>query len=169
MKYHQLLSEVLDLADDERALLTVLLLRGAQAPGALRTRTERLHAFADREAGRGLPGPDGRAREPLVRELPRQPGSRTPAGCTCSALRSARRRGGGAGGPLRRRSRASREGAEARDARVRSSYGAVAATYADAPRRRAARDQPFERWLLDRVAADAGTCRWSRSAAGPAT
>ena len=48
LKYHQTLSEILDLADDERAVLTVLLLRGPQAPGELRTRTERLHLFADR-------------------------------------------------------------------------------------------------------------------------
>src|SRR6478735_4983109 len=50
LKYHQTLDEALGLDDDERALLTVLLLRGPQAPGALRTRTERLHAFADRDA-----------------------------------------------------------------------------------------------------------------------
>src|SRR4051794_12674372 len=42
LKYHQLLDERLMLGDAERALLTVLLLRGAQAPGELRTRTERL-------------------------------------------------------------------------------------------------------------------------------
>ena len=48
LKYHQILDERLELEPDERALLTVLLLRGAQAPGELRTRTERLHAFADR-------------------------------------------------------------------------------------------------------------------------
>ena len=33
LKYHQVLDETLGLADDERALLTVLLLRGPQAPG----------------------------------------------------------------------------------------------------------------------------------------
>ena len=46
LKYHQTLDEVLDLAEDERALITVLLLRGPQAPGELRTRTERLHGFS---------------------------------------------------------------------------------------------------------------------------
>src|SRR5689334_25410716 len=46
LKYHQILTERLELAPDEQALLTVLLLRGAQAPGELRTRTERLHEFA---------------------------------------------------------------------------------------------------------------------------
>ena len=48
LKYLQTLTEVLDLGPDQRALLTVLLLRGAQPAGALRSRTERLHAFADR-------------------------------------------------------------------------------------------------------------------------
>ena len=48
LKYHQILDEHLGLEPDERAILTVLLLRGEQAPGELRTRTERLHAFADR-------------------------------------------------------------------------------------------------------------------------
>ena len=33
LKYHQVLADLLDLEDDERALLTVLLLRGPQAPG----------------------------------------------------------------------------------------------------------------------------------------
>ena len=50
LKYHQLLTDVLELADDERALITVLLLRGPQTPGELRTRTERLHPYADRVA-----------------------------------------------------------------------------------------------------------------------
>ena len=48
VKYHQLLDELLPLGEDQRALLTVLLLRGPQSPGELKTRTERLHAFADR-------------------------------------------------------------------------------------------------------------------------
>src|ERR1044072_2457447 len=39
LKYHQTLVELLELADDERAVLTVLLLRGPQAPGELKTRT----------------------------------------------------------------------------------------------------------------------------------
>jgi uncharacterized protein YceH (UPF0502 family) len=49
----------------ERALVTVLLLRGAQAPGELKTRTERLHAFADRgEVELVLAGPGRPARAP---------------------------------------------------------------------------------------------------------
>src|SRR5919205_342806 len=40
LKYHQTLTDFLGLADDERALITVLLLRGPQSAGELRTRTE---------------------------------------------------------------------------------------------------------------------------------
>ncbi len=46
-KYRHLLEEVLPLEEGERAVLTVLLLRGAQTPGELKQRAERMHAFAD--------------------------------------------------------------------------------------------------------------------------
>lgn len=46
-KYRHLMKETIGLADDESALLCVLLLRGAQTPGELKQRTERLHPFAD--------------------------------------------------------------------------------------------------------------------------
>jgi len=59
-----------------KALMTLLLLRGPQTPGELRTRSDRLHPFASleevEEALRGLAGMD----EPLVRELPRRPGQK---------------------------------------------------------------------------------------------
>jgi len=48
VKYRQVIDERLNLEADERALLTILLLRGPQAPGELKTRTERLHHFDDR-------------------------------------------------------------------------------------------------------------------------
>src|SRR5690349_10906229 len=44
-KFRQVLDEVLDLSDGERAVVTLLLLRGAQTPGELRSRADRLHAF----------------------------------------------------------------------------------------------------------------------------
>ena len=44
-KYEHELSDVLDLTDQERAILTVLLLRGTQTTGELKTRTERLYNF----------------------------------------------------------------------------------------------------------------------------
>jgi uncharacterized protein len=46
-KYRHLLPEALEVDDGELALLTVLMLRGAQTPGELKQRSERLHGFAD--------------------------------------------------------------------------------------------------------------------------
>ena len=86
LKYHQMLAERARPRSDERALLTVLLLRGAQAPGELRARTDRLHAFADRGEVEACLQPDGRAaRAPRPRA--RAPGraARSTAGSICSA------------------------------------------------------------------------------------
>lgn len=59
-----------------KALMTLLLLRGPQTPGELRTRSERLHPFASlqevEEALQRMAAID----EPLVRELPRRPGQK---------------------------------------------------------------------------------------------
>lgn len=44
-KYEHDLGNVLDLTDQERAILTVLLLRGTQTTGELKQRTERLFSF----------------------------------------------------------------------------------------------------------------------------
>lgn len=46
-KYRHLLKDELGLADDELAVLGLLLLRGPQTPGELKGRGERLHSFAD--------------------------------------------------------------------------------------------------------------------------
>ena len=46
-KYRHLLPEALGVDDGELALLAVLMLRGAQTPGELKQRSERLHEFAD--------------------------------------------------------------------------------------------------------------------------
>jgi uncharacterized protein YceH (UPF0502 family) len=46
-KYRHLLDEALGLPADEVAVLCVLMLRGAQTPGELKQRTERLHPLAD--------------------------------------------------------------------------------------------------------------------------
>jgi hypothetical protein len=62
-KYRHLLDEAIALGRDEQAVLCVLMLRGAQTQGELKTRTERMHPFAglgevqdvlDRLAGREL-------------------------------------------------------------------------------------------------------------------
>ena len=46
-KYRHLMPEALGVDDGELALLGVLMLRGAQTPGELKQRSERLHDFAD--------------------------------------------------------------------------------------------------------------------------
>ena len=71
LKYHQILDERLGLDPDERALLTVLLLRGPQTPGELRSRTERLHRFTDRGEVEACLRRMGGRPLPLVRELER--------------------------------------------------------------------------------------------------
>jgi hypothetical protein len=48
-KYRHLLAEALPMGEDEQALMCVLMLRGAQTPGELKQRGERMHAFADLE------------------------------------------------------------------------------------------------------------------------
>ncbi len=155
LKYHQLLSEVLELDDAERALVTVLLLRGPQAPGELKTRTERLHGFADRGAVEQVLADLAARPEPLVREQPRLRGQHDTR--WAHLLGDVPVPEGGAVAeptPAVDRDSVLAAGAEARDQRVRSSYDAVAAAYADH-----LVDEldalPFERWLIDRVAAHA--------------
>ena len=154
LKYHQLLDAQLALEPDERALITVLLLRGAQAPGELRTRTERLHPFADRREVEECLRRMAARPQPLVRELARRRGQQDARWvhllgpvATDEAVTPPE-----AGVD---RDSVLADGAEVRDRRVRTSYDAVAATYGE----RLADElqtQPFERWLLDRVVAFVG-------------
>lgn len=149
LKYHQVLDEVLGLADDERALLTVLLLRGPQAPGALRSRTDRLHAFSDRDEVEQVL--HRMAERGLARELPRRGGDRDNR-WTHLLGTAAPEEGPAPDGPA---VDVLAGGVQARDERVRSSYDAVAEAYAD--RLVTELDAlPFETWLLDRVAAEVG-------------
>jgi uncharacterized protein YceH (UPF0502 family) len=164
LKYHQTLAETLELADDERALVTVLLLRGPQAPGELRTRTERLHPFADRAQVEELLGRMAVGDQPLVRRLERRPGQQdhrwvhllgpVDTGEAAPAAVAVDREVPIADSP------------QARDERVRSTYGAVAASYAEN-----LSDEleglPFERWLLDRVVASAGDLPIVDAGCGP--
>jgi uncharacterized protein YceH (UPF0502 family) len=46
-KYRHLLAEALPMEAGEQAIMCVLMLRGAQTPGELKQRTERMHAFGD--------------------------------------------------------------------------------------------------------------------------
>lgn len=76
IKYRHRLPEHCDLETPEAALLCVLLLRGAQTPGELRQRCERMHAFASvDDVVRCL---DDLAREDrgLVSMLPPRPGQK---------------------------------------------------------------------------------------------
>jgi uncharacterized protein YceH (UPF0502 family) len=49
-KYRHLLADALPMGGDEQALICVLMLRGAQTPGELKQRTERMHPFAGLQA-----------------------------------------------------------------------------------------------------------------------
>jgi uncharacterized protein YceH (UPF0502 family) len=74
MKYRHTLDGALGLDDAEMAVLDVLMLRGAQTPGELKARTERLHPFADMDE---LGGTLERLIErQLARRLERRPGQR---------------------------------------------------------------------------------------------
>ncbi len=46
-KYRHLLADVLPMSPGEQAVMCVLMLRGAQTPGELKQRTERMHPLAD--------------------------------------------------------------------------------------------------------------------------
>jgi uncharacterized protein YceH (UPF0502 family) len=74
VKYRHLLDEALSLSHAEISLLAVLMLRGAQTPGELKQRTDRLHPFASlREVDGVLEQLIGRE---LVTRLPRRPGQK---------------------------------------------------------------------------------------------
>lgn len=60
----------------EKAMLALLLLRGAQTAAELRARAERMHELASVEAAEELLGRMAAHTEPLVAELPRRPGQK---------------------------------------------------------------------------------------------
>ena len=71
-KYRHLLDEALGRVPSQIALLGVLMLRGAQTPGELKSRVERLYPFGTLEdVQRAL---DVLAEHELVEKLPRRPG-----------------------------------------------------------------------------------------------
>jgi uncharacterized protein YceH (UPF0502 family) len=85
-KYEHRIRTVLNLRRDETAVFCLLLLRGPQTPGELRSRADRLYTFDDLAAVQSTlerlatrPATDESTPEktgPLVTILPRQPGSR---------------------------------------------------------------------------------------------
>jgi uncharacterized protein YceH (UPF0502 family) len=64
------------LSKPEKALLALLLLRGAQTAAELRARSERMAELASVEAAEALLGAMATHPEPLVVELPRRPGQK---------------------------------------------------------------------------------------------
>lgn len=150
LRYHQILDEVLELSPAERALLTVLLLRGEQSAGELRTRTERLHPFADKVAVEAELKAMAQREVPLVKVLPRQPGQQDPRWCHLlgpSATLIAEP------AEVDRESVLS-DGAALRNARVVAGYDALANTD-DEPGGDLG-DKPLDGWLLDQLAGFAG-------------
>ena len=75
-KYEHRLNELYNLHRHEIAVLCVLLLRGPQTPGELRTRAERMYAFEDLDAVHAALNLLMRREPALVRVLPRQLGTK---------------------------------------------------------------------------------------------
>ena len=76
-RYSHNFERVLQVPKQASALLAVLMLRGPQTPGELRINCERLHSFADISSVEAfLHELAERPSGGLIRELPRQPGSR---------------------------------------------------------------------------------------------
>ncbi|HEU5340011.1 tRNA (N6-threonylcarbamoyladenosine(37)-N6)-methyltransferase TrmO [Edaphobacter sp.] len=84
-KYEHRIRTVLNLRRDETAALCLLMLRGPQTPGEIRSRADRLYTFddlaavqatLDRLAARNRGEEDPAQTGPLTVQLPRQPGSR---------------------------------------------------------------------------------------------
>jgi uncharacterized protein YceH (UPF0502 family) len=76
-KYKHIAEDTLALNPRQLALLTCLLLRGAQTAGELKTRSERLFQFESPEQAEAiLEEMCAQAEMPLVIKLPRQPGKR---------------------------------------------------------------------------------------------
>jgi hypothetical protein len=147
VKYVQTFAQRRGIEPDERALLTVLLLRGAQPAGAMKTRTERLHRFADRTEVEACLARMAGGDPPMVRELPRQPGQQDTR--WIHLLGPVESLPAVASAPVDRESVLA-AGAAARDEKVRAAYAAVAGSYAERLFNELT-DLPFESWLLRRV------------------
>jgi hypothetical protein len=75
-KYEHRLQEVFNFDRREIAILCVLLLRGAQTPGELRGRTERMYRFEALDDVHATLDRLSQREPPLVAVLPRQPGTK---------------------------------------------------------------------------------------------
>jgi uncharacterized protein YceH (UPF0502 family) len=77
MRYAHNVGKVLGIPPQSVALLAVMFLRGAQTAGELRINSDRLHKFGDILSVEAFLNELAERREgALVRELPKQPGSR---------------------------------------------------------------------------------------------
>jgi uncharacterized protein YceH (UPF0502 family) len=151
VKYHQRLEEQLGLDAPQAALVTVLLLRGAQTPGELRPRTERLHPFPDRETVEATLREMAAADPPLVRELERQAGQHDRRWVH---LLGAEPPEAADLVPVVDREQVVADGVTARDRKVVAEYDRLAESYAVALSDELD-GKPFDRWLLTRISADA--------------
>lgn len=152
LRYGQLLSDRLGVDPAERALLTVLLLRGPQSPGELKSRTERLAAFASKDEVTATLGRLAALEPPLVTSLPRARGQQetrwahllgpVPGVVDDAPAPTVDREAVLAGGPRQR------------DARVAAAYDAIAAAYAGPAAARLERNW-FDRALIERIGAEA--------------
>lgn len=77
-KFRQVVDEKLVLEPSESALLAMLMLRGPQTAGELRSRAERLHAFASVEDAERTLRTMSERPEPLTELMEREPGRREP-------------------------------------------------------------------------------------------
>ena len=75
-KYEHRLQEVFNFTRPETAILCVLLLRGAQTPGELRGRSERMYQFDELNDVQSALQKLMNHEPPLVKVLPRQPGTK---------------------------------------------------------------------------------------------
>jgi uncharacterized protein YceH (UPF0502 family) len=75
-KYEHRLQEAYNFDRRETAILCVLLLRGPQTPGELRSRSERMHSFDDLSEVESTLQRLMKREPPLVKILPRQPGTK---------------------------------------------------------------------------------------------
>jgi uncharacterized protein len=75
-KFEHRANEMFNFHRHELALICVLLLRGPQTPGELRTRTDRLYQFHDLDSVHSALNLLMKREPPLVKILPRQPGTK---------------------------------------------------------------------------------------------
>jgi uncharacterized protein len=75
-KYEHRVNELFNFHRHEIAVLCVLLLRGPQTPGELRTRAERMHPFEDLDSVHSALNLLMKREPPLIAVLPRQPGTK---------------------------------------------------------------------------------------------